>query len=279
MKSSSSSLSILNPPVEVLPEREVGENGLRRMTRGSEFRFKHTFLHLSTSSSRPRCSSSSMRASNPSTAAQQASTLTEGDSHVQEPDKLNSVGDMSTTAPGQDEVMTDDMKLAISALGLLRNEGTVGGGGEPSNSAPHQPHLSSSSAAAAGPSYHSAHQYRSTSTASTSTASETWGTSSSTFLQSGSETGTGTSSPLTTTSIAPSDGEGVDYFKRGQAEQEGGEDVEGVEGDARFIERVSQLPLVSGGLEWYERSKANSRVVKVSSLPTTSDHAFLCSAS
>ncbi|GAA5985186.1 hypothetical protein JCM5350_004263 [Sporobolomyces pararoseus] len=203
-----------------------------------------------------------MRAGDPSGVAQQASTSTEGDSHVQETDKVNSVRDMSTTAPGQGEVMTDDMKLAISALGLLRNEGTVGGGGgEPSNSAPHQPHLSSSSAAAAGPSYHSAHQYRSTSTASTSTASDAWGTSSSTFLRSGSETGTGTSSPLTTTSIAPSDGEGMDYFKRGQADQEG-EDVEGVEGDARFIERVSQLPLVSGGLEWYERSKANSRVVK-----------------
>lgn len=40
---------------------------------------------------------------------------------------------------------------------------------------------------------------------------------------------------------------------------ERGEDT----GDPTFIARVSQLPLVSGGLEWYERSKANSRVVKV----------------
>ncbi|GAA5957425.1 hypothetical protein JCM3765_001133 [Sporobolomyces pararoseus] len=202
-----------------------------------------------------------MRASDPSSVAQQASSSSETDSHVQELDKINSVGDMSTAAQGQDEVMTDDMRLAVSALGLLRSEGTGGGGEVPasqSTSAPHQPQLSSSSA---GPSYPSAHQYRSTSTASTSTASDAWGTSSSTFLQSGSETGTGTSSPLTTTSIAPSEGEGGDYFKRGQLEQEG-EDAEGVEGDARFIERVSQLPLVSGGLEWYERSKANSRVVK-----------------
>lgn len=34
------------------------------------------------------------------------------------------------------------------------------------------------------------------------------------------------------------------------------------ETDPNFISRVSQLPLVSGGLEWYERSKASSRVVK-----------------
>lgn len=36
------------------------------------------------------------------------------------------------------------------------------------------------------------------------------------------------------------------------------------EGDPKFIARVSALPIVSGGLEWYERSKASSRVVKVS---------------
>ncbi|SCV68376.1 BQ2448_497 [Microbotryum intermedium] len=32
--------------------------------------------------------------------------------------------------------------------------------------------------------------------------------------------------------------------------------------DPNFIARVSQLPIVSGGIEWYERSKASSRVVK-----------------
>lgn len=37
------------------------------------------------------------------------------------------------------------------------------------------------------------------------------------------------------------------------------------EGDPKFMARVSALPIVSGGLEWYERSKASSRVVKVSS--------------
>lgn len=32
----------------------------------------------------------------------------------------------------------------------------------------------------------------------------------------------------------------------------------------KFISRVSALSLVSGGLEWYERSKSSSKVVKVS---------------
>lgn len=154
--------------------------------------------------------------------------------------------------------MTDDMKLAISALGLLRNEGggatTTPQHSQTSQFPNHSPALSSS-------------QYRSTSTASTSTHSDQWGTNTNSSLLSGSETGTGTSSPLTTTSIAPSD-QG-DYFKRpgldGEYELE-----EGNEHDPKFIERVSQLPLVSGGLEWYERSKANSRVVKVSSLVITS---------
>lgn len=159
---------------------------------------------------------------------------------------------------GQDEIMTDDMKLAISALGLLRSEGggatTTPHHSQTSQFPNHSPALSSS-------------QYRSTSTASTSTHSDQWGTNTNSSLLSGSETGTGTSSPLTTTSIAPSD-QG-DYFKRpgldGEYELE-----EGNEHDPKFIERVSQLPLVSGGLEWYERSKANSRVVKVSSIVITS---------
>lgn len=42
------------------------------------------------------------------------------------------------------------------------------------------------------------------------------------------------------------------------------------ETDPNFISRVSQLPLVSGGLEWYERSKASSRVVKVRCRPLAS---------
>lgn len=145
------------------------------------------------------------------------------------------------SGPRGDQAMTDDMRLAISALGLLRSEGATASG---DNEAP-----SDSLTARPRPS---------TSTASTSTASDAWGTgsSSSTLLQS-----SGASSPLTTTSIAPSDvGPQADHSDR-----TGGSDD--VEGDAKFIERVSQLPLVSGGLEWYERSKASSRVVKASFHP------------
>ncbi|KAM0755658.1 Opi1-domain-containing protein [Meredithblackwellia eburnea MCA 4105] len=39
-------------------------------------------------------------------------------------------------------------------------------------------------------------------------------------------------------------------------------DAEFTEGDPNFIARVSQFPIVSGSLEWYERSKRSSRVVK-----------------
>lgn len=61
---------------------------------------------------------------------------------------------------------------------------------------------------------------------------------------------TGQSSPVGPASLAASSERG---------------DVQVGEGEARFMARVSQLPLVSGGLEWYERSKASSRVVKVRS--------------
>ncbi|GAA5922760.1 transcriptional regulator OPI1 [Sporobolomyces koalae] len=168
--------------------------------------------------------------------------------------------DASTNVPEPDDSMTDDVKLAISALGLLRNEGgSQAGTGPraPQSSRPDHPQTLASSStttgATAGPSHS---PYRSTSTASTSTTSDAWGTNS-TSLVSGSETSTGASTPMTTTSFAPSDG--GDYFKRVQRDQD--EEIE-IEQDPNFIERVSQLPLVSGGLEWYERSKANSRVVK-----------------
>lgn len=68
---------------------------------------------------------------------------------------------------GQDEVMTDDMKLAISALGLLRSEG---GGATTS------PHHSQTSQFSNNSPALSSSQYRSTSTASTSTHSDQWGT-------------------------------------------------------------------------------------------------------
>ncbi|GAA5899397.1 uncharacterized protein JCM6883_005206 [Sporobolomyces salmoneus] len=168
--------------------------------------------------------------------------------HVQPPPPPEEPSSITPTTldSGKDEIMTDDMRLAVSALGLLRSEGAAassgGGGGGGNWSAPQ-----SIASNAGGPN------------------PEAWGTASSTstFRSDTGISGTGTSgtsSPLTTTSIAPSEGGGGgDYFKRGQLQ---GEEEEGEgEGDAKFIERVAQFPLVSGGIEWYERSKANSRVV------------------
>jgi len=204
-----------------------------------------------------RCSID-MEASSSSCETRQApSTSSSSDSHAHHLPSSAEPRQQPLDKMGQDEVMTDDMKLAISALGLLRSEG---GGGASSH--PPTPHHSQTSQFPNHSPTLSSHQYRSTSTASTSGASDQWGTNTNSSLVSGSETGTGTSSPLTTTSIAHSD-QG-DYFKRPGIEGEY-ELEEGNEHDPKFIERVSQLPLVSGGLEWYERSKANSRVVKVSS--------------
>ena len=87
------------------------------------------------------------------------------------------------------------------------------------------------------PAAHNSVQSRSTSTLSTSSG----------WSRSGTHPSTGASSPIGPASLPP-----LSDF--GDIETE----------DQKFISRVSQLPLVSGGLEWYERSKASSRVVKVS---------------
>lgn len=219
------------------------------------------FFHTSSFTTTPyyesqRCSID-MEASSSSCETRQApSTSSSSDSHAHHLPSSAEPRQQPQDKMGQDEVMTDDMKLAISALGLLRSEG-----GGASSHPPTLHHSQTSQFPNHSPAL-SSHQYRSTSTASTSGASDQWGTNTNSSLVSGSETGTGTSSPLTTTSIAHSD-QG-DYFKRPGIEGEY-ELEEGNEHDPKFIERVSQLPLVSGGLEWYERSKANSRVVKVSS--------------
>ncbi|BGP36344.1 transcriptional regulator opi1 [Rhodotorula kratochvilovae] len=174
-----------------------------------------------------------------------------------------------------DEAMTDDMRLAVSALGLMR-DGPAGSEGAP------PPASSSSSAALASTSrlpppstssaagsvfalppvpsrYRAASSSRrsdpsrSTSTASTASASEAW---------TGATSDTGYSSPAGSASIAGG-GAGAaddtdmlaDKHPHPHPEDEAG-------GDPRFMARVSQLPVVSSGIEWYERSKANSRVVK-----------------
>ena len=70
------------------------------------------------------------------------------------------------------------------------------------------------------------------------------------WSRSGTHPSTGASSPTGPASLPP-------FSDFGDVETE----------DPKFMSRVSQLPLVSGGLEWYERSKASSRVVKVRLVP------------
>ncbi|BGP21391.1 clock controlled protein [Rhodotorula toruloides] len=174
--------------------------------------------------------------------------------------------------PPQDDSMTDDMKIAISALGLMR-EGSLGAG-RAHEAAPAMDHdgasPSSVPSVSVGQSPTSL-EYRepsiltrgdpsrSTSIASTTSASEAWmgaGTSE-----------TGYSSPATSASISRAVTDDAEMSEKGLGEADldwDGVGEEGVNGneDPRFMARVSQLPIVSGGLEWYERSKANSRVVK-----------------
>lgn len=171
--------------------------------------------------------------------------------------------------------MTDDMKIAISALGLMR-EGSLGAG-RAHEAAPAMDHDGASTSSVPFPSVGQppasldfrapsgltrGDPSRSTSIASTASASEAWtgaGTSD-----------TGYSSPATSASISCAVTDDAEMSEKGLGEAEldaegaGEEGVNGAE-DPRFMARVSQLPIVSGGLEWYERSKANSRVVKVRS--------------
>jgi hypothetical protein len=180
--------------------------------------------------------------------------------------------------------MTDDVRVAISALGLMRQgslEGTTTSAPLPHPS--HQSVLSTSSysTSSALPSHafppsdhhsratsssHRSDPSRSTSTASIASNSEAWTTASGT-------SDTGFSSPVDTASASGCGGYsgGVGYGEAdaemgemkglGEAELGGQDEQQGQ--DPRFMARVSQLPYVSGGLEWYERSKASSRVVKV----------------
>ncbi|GAA5828134.1 hypothetical protein JCM11251_002605 [Rhodosporidiobolus azoricus] len=180
-----------------------------------------------------------------------------------------------------DQAMSDDVKVAISALGLL-SEGALGpssSGDEgrpplpPGSSLPHHPSTpehpsfpppsTSRHHSRTASSPHRSDPSRSTSTASTASASEAWTTPGGTSSTGAS---TGFSSPVGTTSVFCEGGghDDADMSERGLGEAElDGQDEEGQHQDPKFMARVSQLPYVSGGLEWYERSKASSRVVKL----------------
>ncbi|GAA5935262.1 hypothetical protein JCM3775_007251 [Rhodotorula graminis] len=157
-----------------------------------------------------------------------------------------------------DEAMTDDMRIAVSALGLMREGGSAASAsdGPPPTPAADADHSSTAQEHYAVPSLPSRYRdasssrrsdpSRSTSTTSTASASETW---------TGATSDTGYSSPNGSASVAGTVGD-TDMLGDGAH----GEEEQGP--DPRFMARVSQLPVVSSGIEWYERSKANSRVVK-----------------
>lgn len=133
-----------------------------------------------------------------------------------------------TGEPGDDPALLHD---AISALRIMRS-GSTGGGP-----------LDSSSQSSSAAHHHRPGQSRSPSTVSTTSC--LWD-------GSGLSSSTGASSPVGPASVPPD----VDSREHDFSD-----------GDPNFIARVSQLPLVSGSLEWYERSKKSSRIVGVSPPP------------
>ncbi|GAA5960018.1 hypothetical protein JCM8115_004500 [Rhodotorula mucilaginosa] len=187
----------------------------------------------------------------------------------------------------EDEGMTDDMRIAISALGLMREGSLSGKSPTPTTSL-------SSSHAALHPQQQQQQQQqpfqggartdaifaepvaggaqgrgrsdsrrsdpsRSASTASMASYSEAAWTGAGTSE-------TGFSSPAGSMYIANgavgSSRDAEMGPHNGTAAGGGPGEPHPAADDPHFMARVSQLPIVSGGIEWYERSKANSRVVK-----------------
>lgn len=190
-----------------------------------------------------------------------------------QPSALAEAGPASVDMHHDDENMTDDMRLAISALGLMR-EGSLSGKSPTPTSATVAPFplplaqdgqqdnrngidgathtYGPGDARGRSDSRVQSDPSRSASTASMASYSEAW---------TGSHThGTGYSSPATSMHLHQQyengTGPGTDAAMADETGQAGDD-------DPHFMTRVSQLPIVSGGIEWYERSKANSRVVKV----------------
>jgi hypothetical protein len=141
------------------------------------------------------------------------------DSHASVEPDFNYDNEVATPHPTTvsmegEEDDSEDVRMAIAALGIMRSGSISSANHSLSNSVHHN-------SARSGPSTEANTSFGST------------GPSSITSAQ---------------TSTAPS---------------EAGGDIQQVL-DPTFISRVSQLPLVSGGLEWYSRSKQASPLVKVS---------------
>ncbi len=212
-----------------------------------------------------------------------------GDLHAV-PDSEATTGPLPAAPPqgsdrmDEDEGMTDDMRIAISALGLMREGSLSGKSPTPTTSssslAPvltqqQQPHYAGAGTgsilteprhASAGGAHgrgrsdsRRSDPSRSASTASMASYSEAAWTGAGTSE-------TGFSSPAGSMYIANGavgSGRDAEMGPTAAASQGGPGEPHPAADDPHFMARVSQLPIVSGGIEWYERSKANSRVVKV----------------
>ncbi|KAM0793366.1 hypothetical protein ACM66B_000821 [Microbotryomycetes sp. NB124-2] len=175
--------------------------------------------------------------------------------HQQEPDPMLSSG---TTAD-------HDMMQAIAALGIMKRGGSSTGSHAPSPALPQYSSNGHPPGAAAGSMSYgagaaSASGLGGTRTHSTSrSASTTSHDSYSEWSQFGVALSTAASSPQPPASVA-SDAD--------EEQQQHGPPPHAPaphpssSSDPKFISRVSQLPVISGGLEWYGQAKANSRVVK-----------------
>ncbi|SGY35384.1 BQ5605_C002g01760 [Microbotryum silenes-dioicae] len=173
--------------------------------------------------------------------------------------------------------LDEDMRTAIAALGIMRRGGSSNGGTAPPLT-PQQPQMN-----------HSDHPHGSEATSSTSytvTNGRTSGWTGPSTISGGassSSSAASTSSSYldhtrTSSSVGTSEGAMSDDLhhnydgndKSGLGDDGTSSSAAGAEtetgnvnvNDPNFIARVSQLPIVSGGIEWYERSKASSRVVK-----------------
>jgi transcriptional repressor OPI1 len=142
--------------------------------------------------------------------------------------------------------MSEEVRVAIAALGIMKRGGSATGVAGPSTSDTGARAGAGAGAAGGGPS-------GSRSASSTSNASYSWSAS-------GPTDSTAASSPLAPASVVATEREGGDWDEPPPA---GHHQQQHEATDPRFIERVSQLPIVSGGLEWYGHAKASSRVVKV----------------
>lgn len=154
-----------------------------------------------------------------------------------------------------DDGMSDEVRTAIAALGIMKRGASMTGTAMP---APQQ-----SQPRGAGPPDAGS---RSVSTASSSSFS--WGgATQDTSTATNNSNSTAASSPVVPGS---EQGDRDEYFAAAAAPAGAGaghSQQQPQPGDPNFISRVSQLPVISGGLEWYGKAKDSSRVVKVSSGP------------